>query len=160
MRDTAVDPDLLTLVQHDANTLKTPVEQLIFEVQGDREQVSQTLQTLKDVSTTLEEAKEEEEAKLASVEHAQDAMTKKLDATETDLEARIVSVERAQNAMSERLDTLETDMEIRLAIMGPKQDTKQEQSSLLKTSGALIAQPEDQLNSVILFVMSRQVLKK
>jgi len=89
-----VDPDLLNLVQQHVNTLKTDVEQLTFEVQEDKERVSQAL---KDISTSLEEL----EARVAAVEHEQAVMkmehsshSRKIDSLENNMDGTQVRLER------------------------------------------------------------------
>ena len=99
-----VDPDLLTLVQQHVNTLKTDVEQLTFEVQEDKERVSQAL---KDIST-----------RVATVEHEQAVMkiessslSRKMDSTQVqlkslksqqeDMQQRVAHVEEKLNSASE-----------------------------------------------------------
>jgi len=106
-----VDPDLLTLVQQHVNTLKTDVAQLTFEVQEDKERVSQAL---KDISTSLEEL----EARVVSVEHEQavikieqSSLSRKMDSTQVqmkslksqqeDMQQRVAHVEEKLNSASE-----------------------------------------------------------
>ena len=102
-----VDPDLLKLVQQHVCTLKTDVELLTFEVQGDRERVSQAL---KNITTRLKEL----EARVASVQYEQEVMKQK----QSDVDTRVVNVEREQEIMKEersslsiKVDAMQTDME-------------------------------------------------
>jgi len=101
-----VDPDLLKLVQQHVNTLKTDVEVLAFEVQEDKEQVSQAL---KDISTSLEQL----EARVVSVEHGQEVMkqeqsslSKRVDALQSSVDTRVVNVQREQEVMKEEQSSL------------------------------------------------------
>ena len=106
-----VDPDLLKLVQHHVNTLKTDVEQLTFEVQEDKERVSKAL---KNISTSLEEL----EARIASVEREQEGMKQKqsslsktVDFLQIDVDTRAVSVKREQEVMKQEQSLLSNKME-------------------------------------------------
>ncbi|KAJ7375990.1 hypothetical protein OS493_037542 [Desmophyllum pertusum] len=81
-----MDPDLLKLVQHNVNTLRTDVDQLTFEVQEDRERVSRALN---DMSTSLDEL----EARIASMQCEQEVM------------------KQEHSSLSNKVDALQTDME-------------------------------------------------
>lgn len=101
-----VDPDLLKLVQQHVNTVETDVEQLTFEVQEDKERVSQAL---KDMSTSLAEL----EARIVSVEREQEVMKQKqgsLSKTVDFLQSDVV-MKQEQTLLSNKLDSLCSDVE-------------------------------------------------
>ena len=106
-----VDPDLLNLVQQHVNALKADVEQLTFEVQGDKERVSKAL---KNISTCLEE----QEVRIANVEREQEVMKQKQSWLSKTVDARTASVQREQEVMkqeqsslSNKMDSLSSDVE-------------------------------------------------
>ena len=82
----SMDPDLLKLVQQNVNTLKTEVDQLTFEVQEDKERVSQAL---KDISTRLDEL----EARFLNMRREQEVL------------------KQEQSSLSEKVDFLHADVE-------------------------------------------------
>lgn len=92
-----MDPDLLKLVQQHVNTLKAEVEQLTFEVEGDRDRV---LQALKDITTRLEEL----EDRVTSVQREQDIikqeLSKRMDCLHTDVEDVQQRVARVEDKLS------------------------------------------------------------
>jgi len=96
-----VDRDLVKLVQQHVNTLKRNVEQLTFEVQEDKERVSQAL---KDISTSLEEL----EARVASLGREQ----------------KVIKLE--QSALSEKMDTLEISTQVQLKSIKSQQEDVQQ----------------------------------
>ncbi len=92
-----MDPDLLKLVQQHVNTLKTDVEQLTIEVEGDSQRVSQAL---KDISTNLEELGE----RVTSVQREQEVikqeLSKRMDCLYTDVEDVQQRVARVEDKLS------------------------------------------------------------
>ena len=101
-----VDPDLLKLVQQHVNTLKTDVEELTFEVQEDKERVSQAL---KDMSTSLAEL----DARIESVEREQEVMKQKQGSLSkiVDFLQSDVVMKQEQSLLSNKLDSLCSDLE-------------------------------------------------
>ena len=102
-----VDPDLLKLVQQHVNTLKRNVDQMTFEVQEDRERVSQALN---DISTRLEEL----EARVASlgreqkvIKLEQSSLSKKVDTLETSTQVQFVSLKSQQEDVQQRVAHVE-----------------------------------------------------
>ena len=96
-----VDRDLLKLVRQHVNTLKRNAEQLTFEVQEDRERVSQAL---KDISTSLEELK----ARVASLGREQ----------------KVIKLE--QSSLSKKMDTLETSTQVQFECLKSQQENVQQ----------------------------------
>lgn len=101
-----VDPDLLKLVQQHVNTLETDVEELTFEVQEDKERVSQALKAM---LTSLAEL----DARIESVEREQEVMKQKqgsLSKTVDFLQCDVV-MKQEQSLLSNKLDSLCSDVE-------------------------------------------------
>ena len=150
-----MDPDLLKFVQQHVNTLETDVVQLTFEVEEDRERVSQAL---KDISAKLEEL----EARVVTLEHEQKVMKQ----AQGEMDTRVVTVERKQEVMEQEqseMDTRVVTLEREQKLMKRKQsetDTglitvgreqkfmKQEQSFLTKKMDTLQINTQVQLKSL------------
>ena len=102
-----VDRDLLKLVQQHVNTLKRNVDQMTFDVQEDRERVSQALN---DISTRLEEL----EARVASLGREQEvikleqsSLSKKVDILETSTQVQFVSLKSQHEDVQQRVAHVE-----------------------------------------------------
>lgn len=96
-----VDPDLFKLVQQHVNALKRNVDQMTFEVQEDRERVSQALNG---ISTRLEEL----EARVASLGREQ----------------KVIKLE--QSSLSKKVDTLETSTQVQFKNLKSQQEDVQQ----------------------------------
>ena len=130
-----MDPDLLKFVQQLVSTLETDVVQLTFEVEEDKERVSQAL---KDISTKLEEL----EARFVTLEHEQKVMKQ----AQSEMDSGLVPLEREQKLMKQeqsfltkKMDILQINTQVQLKSLQSEQENVQQR----------VTHVEEQLNSVV-----------
>ena len=129
-----MDPDLLKFVQQHVNTLETDVVQLTFEVEEDKERVSQAL---KDISTKLEEL----EARVVTLEHEHKVMKQ----AQGEMDTRVVTVERKQEVMEQEQSEMDSGL---VTVECEQKLMKQEQRFLTKKMDTLQIDTQVQLKSL------------